>query len=92
MEFASRIKIKTVAVNFLCFGYTLTANRYMLMVAMYMLPGMSHKLNDLCDYYGICLAHHQADSDSRACANILLRYIGDGADVREHIRTYSFDG
>ena len=53
-----------------------------------LLPGMSHKLNDLCDYYGIALDHHQADSDSRACAEILLRYMQSGADVNAFIRTY----
>ena len=56
-----------------------------------LLPGMSHKLNVLCDHYGICLDHHKADSDSRACAEILLRYLEDGADVRQFIRTCSFD-
>ena len=55
-----------------------------------LLPGMSHKLNVLCDHYGICLDHHKADSDSRACAQILLRYLEDGADVRQFIRTCSF--
>lgn len=53
-------------------------------------PDMSHRLNDMCDYYGIALDHHRADSDSRACAEILLRYIESGADLRQHIRTYSF--
>lgn len=53
-----------------------------------LLPGISHKLNDLCDYYGICLNHHQADSDSHACAEILLRYIENGADPAKYIRTY----
>ena len=56
-----------------------------------LLPGISHKLNDMCGYYGICLNHHQADSDSRACAEILLRYLEAGADVRQFIRTCSFD-
>lgn len=55
-----------------------------------LLPGMSHKLNVLCDHYGICLDHHKADSDSRACAAILLRYLVDGADIRQFIRTCSF--
>ena len=54
------------------------------------IPGISHKLNDLCDHYGIALDHHHAASDSLACAEILLRYINDGADIRQHIRTYSF--
>lgn len=53
-----------------------------------LLPGMKHNLNVMCDYYGINLNHHQADSDSRACAEILLRYIADGADEKKFIRTY----
>ncbi|MCR5663535.1 MAG: 3'-5' exonuclease [Oscillospiraceae bacterium] len=53
-----------------------------------LLPGISHKLNDLCETFGICLNHHQADSDSRACAEILLRYIERGADPDRYIRTY----
>ena len=55
-----------------------------------LLPGMSHKLNALCEYYDIKLDHHQAGSDSRACAEILLRYINAGADVGKYIKTYSF--
>ena len=53
-----------------------------------LLPGISHKLNDMCDYYGISLNHHQADSDSHACAEILLRYMKSGADPEKYIRTY----
>ncbi len=53
------------------------------------LPKMSHKLNALCDYYGIELDHHHAGSDSLACAEILLRYIEDGADINQFIKTYS---
>ena len=66
--------------------------RYLCTVQMgkRVLPGMSHKLNELCDHYGISLDHHQAASDSRACAEILLRYLESGAEVRQHIRTYSF--
>lgn len=52
-------------------------------------PGISHKLNDLCEDYGIVLDHHRADSDSRACAEILLRYIEDGANPEDFLRTYS---
>lgn len=54
-----------------------------------LLPGMSHKLNVLCGYYGIALDHHHAGSDSRACAELLLRYIEGGAEIRQFIRTYS---
>ena len=65
--------------------------RYLCTVQMgrRLLPGMSHRLNALCDYYGIGLDHHQAASDSQACAEILLRYLDGGADMRQHIRTYS---
>lgn len=53
-----------------------------------LLPGISHKLKDMCAYYGICLNHHQADSDSRACAEILIRYMKSGAVPERFIRTY----
>ena len=53
-----------------------------------LLPGISHKLNDMCDYYGICLNHHHADSDSRACAEIFLKYMEGGAVPEKYIRTY----
>ena len=52
------------------------------------LRGMRHNLNVLCDYYGIALDHHKADSDSRACAEILIRYMNGGADIRKFIRSY----
>lgn len=54
-----------------------------------LLPGISHKLDDMCSYYGICLNHHQADSDSRACAEIFLRYLEMGADPGTFVRNYS---
>ena len=56
-----------------------------------LLPRMSHKLNMLCDFYGIELDHHQADSDSRACAQILLRYMESGFDIDGSIKQYFFD-
>ncbi len=66
--------------------------RYLCTVQMgrRLLPGMSHRLNVMCDYYGIALDHHQALSDSRACAMILMKYLEGGADFRQHIRTWSF--
>ena len=66
--------------------------RYLCTVQMgrKLLPGMKHNLNVMCDHYGIPLDHHQAMSDSRACAKILMRYMEDGADIREFIRTCSF--
>ena len=52
------------------------------------LPDIKHNLNVMCDHYGIALDHHQADSDSHACAEILLRYIESGIDVREYVKEY----
>ena len=52
------------------------------------LPGTGHKLDELCRYYDIPLDHHRAGSDAHACAEILLRYVENGADVTKHIRTY----
>ena len=64
--------------------------RYLCTVQMgrRILPGMRHSLDVMCAYYGIPLDHHQADSDSRACARILLNYLDEGADIRNFIRTY----
>ena len=52
------------------------------------LPDMKHGLNVLCDHYGIALDHHRADSDARACAQILLRYMESGVDVSAYIKKY----
>ena len=67
--------------------------RYLCTVQMgkKLLPDMSHKLNVLCGHYGIKLDHHQADSDSHACAEILLRYLAMGADPTRYLRTYRMD-
>ena len=56
-----------------------------------LLPGISHKLNDLCEHFHICLNHHRADSDSHACAEILIRYMESGAAPEKWIRTYRMD-
>ena len=76
-------------------GYGIEWKRYVRYVCTVqmgrrLLPGMSHSLNVLCDHYGIGLDHHVASSDSHACAELLLRYLNAGADIRQHIRTYSF--
>lgn len=48
----------------------------------------NHKLNTMCEYLGIALDHHQAGSDSRACGELLLRYLDRGLDVERFRRTY----
>ena len=52
------------------------------------LPKISHRLNDMCEYYGIPLDHHKADSDSHACAEILLRYMRDHVKLGSYIRSF----
>ncbi len=54
-------------------------------------PGISHKLNDMCSFFDIPLDHHKADSDSNACAEILLRYLENGVQVNRFIRTCSLN-
>ena len=53
-------------------------------------PKMSHKLNVMSEFFGIELNHHQADSDSNACAEILLNYMKNGIDVMAEQNTYEF--
>lgn len=48
----------------------------------------NHRLNTLCAYLGISLDHHQAASDSRACAQLFLRYLDQGLESRQFLRRY----
>ena len=49
----------------------------------------NYKLPTLCDYYGISLNHHNAASDSDACAEILCNYIHSGVILDRHTKSYS---
>ena len=51
---------------------------------------MKHNLNVMCEHYGITPDHHKADSDSHACAEILLKFFEEGVDEKSIIRTYVF--
>ena len=52
-------------------------------------PGSpNHKLDTLCTLCGIPLDHHRADSDSRACALLLLDYMAHGIDPGAYLRRY----
>ena len=48
----------------------------------------NHRLNTLCDALGIPLDHHRADSDSRACAELLLNYLDRGLNLNLYRRTF----
>lgn len=50
----------------------------------------NHRLNTLCDRLNIELDHHNAGSDSSACAKLLLDYLGCGICIEDHIRSYDF--
>ncbi|MGN0707397.1 MAG: exonuclease domain-containing protein [Faecalibacterium sp.] len=54
-----------------------------------MLPQLRHhRLNDICNEFGIALNHHQADSDCRACAKILQKFINRGVQVNNYTCTF----
>lgn len=60
-------------------------------MARRLLPELpSKRLNCLCDYFGIELDHHNAKSDTNACAEILLRYIKMGEDPQRFAKYYQF--
>ena len=50
----------------------------------------NHKLDTLCRYRSISLSHHEADSDSRACALLLLDYERSGLEIARFQRTYDW--
>lgn len=50
----------------------------------------NHKLNTVSCYFGIDLDHHDAGSDSFACAEILCRLLKMGFPLEPHIRMYDF--
>lgn len=49
----------------------------------------NHRLNTLCDNLGISLSHHNAGSDSHACAELLIDYISKGINPDKYIRNYN---
>jgi DNA polymerase III epsilon subunit-like protein len=53
-----------------------------------LLPGIRHGLDDMCSYYRIDLDHHKADSDARAAAEIMLRYMEAGAEIESFVKQY----
>lgn len=48
----------------------------------------NHKLDALCDYLQLDLEHHNAGSDSRACAELLLDYMRHGLKPDRFLRRY----
>ena len=48
----------------------------------------NHKLDTLCFYKGIDLSHHNALSDSNACALLLSDYISKGFDPEDFTKSY----
>ena len=50
----------------------------------------NHKLNTLCDMLGITLDHHNAASDSHACAELLCYYLAQGFPVERYIKRWEY--
>ena len=56
------------------------------------MPGLpNHKLNTLSDALGLELRHHHAGSDARACGEVLLHCLRQGASLRQFRRIYDLD-
>ena len=51
----------------------------------------NHKLDTICRDLGIPLDHHNALSDARACAEILIHYMKMGVNVLDYQRPYSLE-
>lgn len=55
------------------------------------LPGApNHKLNTLCGLLGIPLDHHNAASDSHACAELLCYYLEQGLPVEQYVKRWEY--
>jgi DNA polymerase-3 subunit epsilon len=50
----------------------------------------NHKLDTMCEFLNVGLDHHNAGSDSRACAELLLNYMRRGLDPARYRRRYDF--
>ena len=50
----------------------------------------NHKLDTICRGLGIPLCHHDAGSDSLACAEILRRFMASGICLEPYLRLYDF--
>ncbi len=51
----------------------------------------NHNLSTLCDWFGIPLEHHNAASDSWACAKLLCQLVKMGAELDPYIKAYRLD-
>ena len=51
----------------------------------------NHKLNTLCDLLNIQLDHHNAASDSRACAELFCHYLSTGLPVEQYIKRWDYN-
>jgi len=48
----------------------------------------NHKLDTLCSYLGIELSHHNAASDSLACATLLIEFMNRGINPVDFCKSY----
>lgn len=51
----------------------------------------NHKLNTLCQMLEIDLDHHNAASDSRACAELLCYYMSHGLPVSQFVKQWDYN-
>ena len=51
----------------------------------------NHKLPTLCEYFDIPLKHHNAGSDSQACANLLCCLLNAGANLDRYTKSFNLE-
>ena len=51
----------------------------------------NHKLPTLCDHFEIPLEHHNAGSDSHACAQLLCCLLSDGANLDKYTKSFNLE-
>ena len=51
----------------------------------------NHRLDTMASWLSLPLDHHNAASDTMACAMLLQHYLGLGTDLRKFLRTYDLE-
>ncbi len=51
----------------------------------------NHKLNTLCELLNIPLNHHNAASDTRACAELLCTYMRMGLQIKDYVKRWDYN-
>ncbi len=87
----ARFDLSALSKTLTAYGIAVPSFKYvctMQMARSIHLPVENYKLSTLCNYFGIPLNHHNAGSDSQACAIILMGFIQAGIDAQDYTDIY----